>query len=68
MKTLILFSILSLAFARPNLRSPAARFSDGKIIGGSEAPKRKYISVSWKRLSNINVAFEFQMNFPGRFL
>ena len=42
MKSLILLSLLSLAFARPNLRSPAARFSDGKIIGGSEAPKRKY--------------------------
>jgi len=42
MKTLILFSILSLAFARPNLRSPAARFTDGKIIGGSEAPKHEF--------------------------
>lgn len=42
MKTFILLSIVSLAFARPNVRSPAVRFTDVRIIGGEEAPKHEF--------------------------
>ena len=37
-----LIFLANLANAKPNLRNPKIQFADGKIIGGQEAPKRKY--------------------------
>ena len=34
--------LATIANAKPNLRNPKIQFADGKIIGGQEAPKRKY--------------------------
>ena len=37
-----LIFLATIANAKPKLRNPKIQFADGKIIGGQEAPKRKY--------------------------
>ena len=41
MKSLIFLCLVALASAKPRI-NPSIKFANGKIIGGQEAPKRKY--------------------------
>ena len=46
MKALITLAIAIVANAKPQISS-ATQFADGKIVGGEEAPKRKFANSKY---------------------
>ena len=52
MKSLIFLCLVALASAKPRM-NPSIKFANGKIIGGQEAPKRKYFYFEFLLHANL---------------